>query len=134
MKDYENILKLSENIESFLIRNEPENACMIKNVIKKAISNSNLWLDQFGDITSRLNTHMHVLEKISNQYNVNKYFETPEFVKIVIDDAGVSKIGEHINFKGKKWEIINRIIGNSFSVIFCIKSEDGEIFSHEFYD
>lgn len=134
MKDYENILTLAGNLESFFIRNESQNTIVIKDLLEKAISNSNSWFDKFGDLTSRLNIHMHLLQKINEIYDIKKYYENPEFVKIVIDDTGLTNIGEHINIKGKDYEIINRFIGNNFSVIFVMKSNDGETFSHEFYD
>jgi len=134
MKDYKNILMLADNIELFLRRNDPINTVSIKDVVAKSINKSNSWFDKFGDLTSRLNTHMYLLEKINENYNIKKYFDNPEFVKIVIDDTGLSNIGEIKNIKGKDYEIINRFIGNSFSVIFVLKSTDGETISHEFYD
>jgi len=134
MKDYKNILMLADNIELFLRRNDPINTVSIKDVVAKSINKSNSWFDKFGDLTSRLNTHMYPLEKINENYNIKKYFDNPEFVKIVIDDTGLSNIGEIKNIKGKDYEIINRFIGNSFSVIFVLKSTDGETISHEFYD
>ena len=127
-------IKFIKSFESIISELLPSKKVLIHDAIHKCAQSTNTWLKGLPAPTSELNIRIYFVQKFSKLVPTHEVLQNEKLLSILLDDVGLRKVGEVIELKGEKWEVIWRKIGRNFGVEFGLRNSSGKIVSHEFID
>ena len=119
-----------QELRKIVGRNLNLGADELDNVWSEIASDVRTWFAEVGPRTSLLNQRLFILEKLCEHFPNQRLFSKKDVVDVVLQSSGIASVGEQTPI-GK---IVGRSISARFGIVFQIRSQDGNLFQHEFFD
>ena len=112
----------------------PSKKELMHEAILKCVEDANAWLRTLPAPTSQLNIRMYFIEKLSEKVPTHDALQDEQILSLLLDDMGLRKVGDSVELKGEKWEVIWRRFGLNYGIEFGLRNGAGKIISDVFFD
>lgn len=112
----------------------PSKTKLIREAVHNSIDDTNAWLNSLPASTSLLNIRQYFIQRFSKIVPIGEALQDGKILSILLDDVGLRKVGNTIELKGEKWEVIWRRFGWDYGIEFGLRNGSGKVISHVFFD
>jgi hypothetical protein len=127
-------IKFIESFESIISELLPSKEVLIHEAIHKCAETTNTWLNKLPAPASELNIRIYFIQRLAELVPTHEVLQNEKLLSVLLDDVGFRKVGDFIELKGERWEVIWRKISKNFGVEFGLRSSSGKVVSREFID
>lgn len=90
------------------------------------------WFEGLPAPVSRLTQGLYLIQLLCEYFDPATLKSDQNLIRIVLE--GTVEVGNHVEIRSNRYEVVRREIGSNFGVTYTLKNEKGEIIRHEFFD